>query len=304
MRNWFDRYTKSFLQDMLGPTGKVETQHEVTAADSQWADVWYEPTPALAHLRERMGWLGVMSAAACIFEPFGQLPGEEEVHECLRKLFTKQHQRIREAKKNKAPKPPLPRLWTIAPSLPSHIVETFALRQAMEWPQGIFFGPDGYGLAWVSLRDLPRTRQTLLLRLMGGMGPVFRTAVEDLENLPQQAWEKDAAKEMLVARHKELGHDPSGLGQEEQEFLMSTQELVQEWKEQIRNEARQELCESLRNGLLETYRARFGTMPLGIERTVQVVQDPDKLTKWVLVFSTKSPEEITDILSVISKGSS
>jgi hypothetical protein len=249
-----------------------------------------------------------MTAVACIFEPFGQSPDELELHECLRKLFTKQHQRIREAKKNKSPRPLLPRLWTIAPSLPPPLVTPFALARVEGWPQGILFGPEGYGLAWVSLRDLPRTRQTLLLRLMGGMGPAFRQAVEDLENLPQEAWEKDAAKEMLVARRKEFGQDPSGLRQEEQEFLMSTQELVQEWKEQLRKEgrkeARQELCESLRNGLLETYRARFGILPLGIEQAVQVAQDADKLTKWFPVFSTKSPEEIADILSVIRKGSS
>jgi hypothetical protein len=129
-----------------------------------------------------------------MFEPFGQPPHEEDVRACLRKLLTKHHQRLQEAKKNKAPKPTLPRQWMIAPSLPPRIVTTFALRRVRGWPRGISLGPDGYGLGWVSLRDLPRTRQTLLLRLMGGVGPVFQKAMEDVENLPLEAWEKRKGK--------------------------------------------------------------------------------------------------------------
>jgi hypothetical protein len=318
MRNWFDCYTKSFLQDMLGPTGKVETQHEIRATDSQWADVWYEPDAAQAHLRERMGWLGKMCAEACTFEPFGRSPEDEQVRACLRKLFTKHHQRIREAIKKKAPTPPLPRQWTIAPSLPPRTAATFALRRPKGWPKGISFGPDGYGLGWVSLRDLPRTRQTLLLRLMGGSGPVFRNALEDLENLPGDAWERPHAKEMLVARRAEFGQDPSSLGEAEQEFLMSTQPLVQQWKEQIRQEARQEgllegqreghregrkearqeLAERLRTSLLETYRARFGSVPPAIANAIQLVRAPDKLASWVAVFATKSSREIAGALKI------
>jgi hypothetical protein len=147
---------------------------------------------------------------------------------------------------------------------------------------------------------------------MSGAGPVFRTAVEDLENLPGDAWEKEAAHEMLVARCAELGQNPSGLGEEEQDFLMSTQPLVQEWKQRIRQEARLEwepsvrgeaLEQGLRTGLLETYRARFGTVPPAVESTLRHVHDPDKLTRWFPLFSTKSAEEIADVLRIAKNGS-
>jgi hypothetical protein len=306
MRNWFDHYTKSFLQDMLGPTGKVETQHEIAAADSQWADVWYEPNPAQAHLRDRMGWLGVMSAAPCMFEPFGQPPDEEEVRECQRKLFTKQHLRVREAKKKQAARPVLPRQWIIAPSLPPRFTGTFGLQPVNGFPQGIHVGLDGYGLGWVSLRDLPRTRQTLLLRLMSGAGPVFRSALEDLKNLPGDAWENEAAEEMLVARCDEMAQAGAG-SEEEQDFLMSTKEVYQRWECRVRGEgrteARQEMGEGLRSGLLETYRARFGAVPPVVESAVQHVHDPDKLTRWFPLFSTKSAEDIADVLRVAGSGS-
>jgi hypothetical protein len=247
-----------------------------------------------------MGWLGVMSAAPCLFEPFGQSPDDDELRECQRKLFTKHHIRVREARKNKGAKPVLPRQWAIVPSLPPRIAKTFALRRSRGWPRGIFLGPDGCGLGWVSLRDLPRTRQTLLLRLMGGMGPVFRNAIEDLENLPQDAWEKEQAKEMLVARREDFGQNPSALDQGEQEFLMTTQELYQQWERRVqqegRNSARQEVGGRLCQALLETYRARFGAVPPAVANAVQLVRDPDTLASWVPLFSTKSVDEIAEIL--------
>jgi hypothetical protein len=165
-------------------------------------------------------------------------------------------------------------------------------------PDGIHLGLDGYGLGWVSLRDLPRTRQTLLLRLMSGAGPVFQHALEDLKNLPGDAWEKKEAEEMLVARCEEMAQDGAG-SEEEQDFLMSTKEVVQRWERRVREQGR---AEGLRKALLDTYQVRFGGVPPIIESALQRSQDSDGLAKWVPLFLTKSAGEIADVLRSAPRG--
>lgn len=50
----------------------------------------------------------------------------------------------------------------------------------------------------VVLRDLPATRETLALRLLG-TGPTFRQAVKDLRALPAESWEAELLIPELLA---------------------------------------------------------------------------------------------------------
>ena len=58
----------------------------------------------------------------------------------------------------------------------------------------------------VVIRDLPRIRDTLLLRLMGE-GAVLVEALAELEQLPEDARERQVTLASLVAFRIQISHD-------------------------------------------------------------------------------------------------
>ncbi len=199
--------------------------------EAQFADVWFEPDPAAEEGRLRLGWLGKMSEAACIFEPFSSLPGLDEVRECLRKLLGKHHHRSMEAKKRKQKMPEMPRLWIIAPAMPEAVQKDFGFYVSDVWPPGIWLSPNGIQLGWVALSELPQNRETLMLRMILVRGAVYEQACRELEALPEDAWEKWTANRFLFARMQKLIEDRENerraLSDEEKEFVMNSQQIYE-----------------------------------------------------------------------------
>lgn len=305
MRLFWDEIAKSFLQEILEPAGKPETEHRIVAHEAQFADVWFEPEPGGEENRKRLGWLGKMSEKACIFEPFSNIPRMDDVRECLRKLLGKHHHRSMDMKKKGHKSADMPWLWIIAPSLPPGIQQAFVFRASSHWPAGIWLSPKGIQLGWVSLSELPRTRDTLMLRLILVRGRVYEQAREELDGLPDDAWEKWTANCFVFAKIQRLLEDrQSGrreLSREEKEFLMNSQQRYAMLEKQILERGRQEGFllgrqegreETLRSVLLQIYESRFGRVPARIVKALQNEHAPDRLLAWTSVFSMQSHTEI------------
>ncbi|HWO18467.1 MAG TPA: hypothetical protein VNO30_06810 [Kofleriaceae bacterium] len=91
-------------------------------------------------------------------------------------------------------------------------VEVLAATQKID----VFSVPDPAAAVWglalcvVVLVELPRTRETLLLRLLG-KGRLFSQALADLARLPDDAWERSVATPLLVHfrldRHEHPTHE-------------------------------------------------------------------------------------------------
>src|SRR5690349_2443823 len=136
MRTRFDHYVKGVSRDTLSPHGVVRHQHEIAVA-AQLADVYFEPHPHRARSRRRRpGLLGRMADGPCLLEHFHGTPGVDEIRACVRKLFALHHLRKLEAKRQGAPVPELPRLWTLSPGRPESAIDGFALAPMAEWPAG------------------------------------------------------------------------------------------------------------------------------------------------------------------------
>jgi hypothetical protein len=74
----------------------------------------------------------------------------------------------------------------------------FGLEPRRTWPKGIYFGPPAVALQAIVLRELPATRDTLLLRLLGA-GDVLETALAEQAALAKDAPERRAARAALLA---------------------------------------------------------------------------------------------------------
>jgi hypothetical protein len=97
MRNRFDQLAKQIGQAALGPFGVAVAQDAINA-ETQYADLRYEPDPAKQAERDRLGLLGRLAASACILEAYSAAPSAEEFRACLTKHLTAWQQRARDAR--------------------------------------------------------------------------------------------------------------------------------------------------------------------------------------------------------------
>ena len=154
-----------------------------------------------------------------------------------------------------------------------------------EWPEGFYRTAEALWLHVVVVRELPRTPETLLLRLMG-RGRVLKGAMEELRRYVSDEVAEliiDALKRWQVVRSEQQEVDVSY-----QEVVEYSRKLLAEHEERIRQEASQEarlgvlksLCErrlgrpllddevvGLRARLAET--GDVGAMDAALERSAE-----------------------------------
>ncbi len=298
MRKRFDQIGKRILRGALEPGGTVANQLEVPSADAQAVDTWFEPAPGREASLERAGLLGRIASGPSMFEPFHDTPGVDEFRDCIRKQLALDHDRVLEARKRELPRPPFPRLWLFSSGRPEGIIHGYGLTPIPSFPPGFYEGREAMGVGVVVLRELPRDRDTLLLRLMGA-GAVLKEALAELARLPEDAWERQVAIPALLAVRIEIPQDSRD--ESEREYLMSTQNLYEEWEhktreralEQGRDQGREEgREEEAKRALTILYEARFGAMPRALADAIEAVHDTPTLERWLVLAGTRSHEEV------------
>lgn len=332
MRTWKDQVFKELVETVLWKAGRVSTQHEIAPPDAQWADVWFEPDPEHREERLKLGWLGKLCELACMFESFSAPPSEGEVRECLRKLFTKQHRQDLDASKKGQVVAVPAMLWLVSERLGDAHQRAFRMSRRRNHPQGIWVGPPGICMGWISLRELPERRDTLLLRLMGVGTEVFRRAMNEALALPDGAVEKQVALEILVAHWKKVGNnqtsapDEANVDEEEVEWMMSYHEIYEQWKQELWQKgmregelkgmregelkgAREGLqkgvhqgeLQGIRETILAIYRGRFGAPPSAVLHRVNMENDRETLLSWCGLFVSGTQDEIALHLNASSQ---
>jgi hypothetical protein len=285
MRDPFDKLAKRLTRRALGPGGLVSLEHEV-APDAQAVDIWFEPDPTRAAERLRRGLLGRLMGAPSMIEPFHETPGIEHVRAVIHKQHALDRVRRAEARRERRPPPPFPQAWILSPGRPERVIAGYGFQPDRSAPPGLWIRRPADAVGLVVLRDLPRTRDTLLLRLMGE-GGVLQAAIEELLELPDDAWEREVALEELIALRFEIPQD--SLVQAEREFLMATHSL-EHWKRTFREEG-------MKDGLVAVYRARFGNVPASVAEAIAATHDPAALEKLVALVATASRDDIAGSLA-------
>lgn len=84
-------------------------------------------------------------------------------------------------------------------------------------PGGIYESPLLYCTRLVVVSELPVTRDTLLVRLLGA-GAVLKQAIAELEALPSNALERRLALPVLLQLHLTVPADPAQQTSDDQEF--------------------------------------------------------------------------------------
>jgi hypothetical protein len=248
--------------------------------------------------RARLGLLGRLASLLCLIELFSGAPGEEKVIDCVGKLIAFRQEQRREGDKAKReqehegeakPVPPFikPFLWIISAGRPSSVLSLLGAVPAEGWPRGVYMSPGkpidagGAGpvepggmlrVGIVVASDLPRDRSTILVRIMAG-GAGLPTALADLAALSADAYERDVASMDVLELRQALGSKPNRTIEEE-EFIVSTQNIV----EKLRDEAR---AEEAARAVLTALRVRGIAVPDGVRERIVAQTDPSLLERWL-----------------------
>jgi hypothetical protein len=167
-------------------------------------------------------------------EPFRNTPSAAEVRVALRRAWA--HHQTRELAEDKAL--PLARTWVISPGHAESACAVFGAVNIAPWPAGVYVAHKDLGLGVVVLSQLPRTRDTLALRLMA-RDQTLAGAVEDLLALEAGAWER-RFQEILVRWRCEALADLSDPTDDEVMFMQPTFKAYYDEIAKTRNEGRSE----------------------------------------------------------------
>jgi len=278
MRTRFDQFGKQMVRTALEACGPVETDAEVPA-DTRRIDLWFMPDPARESVPDHLGVLARIAGGPSTLEFFHNTPSGEELAACVIK-----HGEFRHFLSLRRTPPPVPTQWIISAGRPDGGIDGLWLRPMTCWPPGTYEGPPLLWTRLVVVNELPVTRDTLLLRLLGA-GSVLKQSIAELKALQAEAPERTLALPILLRLRLTVPSDPTKQTTDDQEFLMDTQDIVETWR-------REAIQEGVKHSLVEVYEARFGAMPEDLRAVVEDIDDEPTLVRWLRLVGTRSADEI------------
>lgn len=179
---------------------------------------------------------------------------------------------------------PFPALVVIGPGSPGTVLDAYGCKPDSP---GVYHTVWGLALRVVVISELPRTKETLLLRLLG-RGRLFRQALADLAALPQDAWERSVATPLLV--HFKLARDEHPTN-EEDDVSAEIRAWFEDYQRKLHSEGRKAGECSL---LLRQLRTRFGDLPAAVVTRIEAAELTD-LERWgERILSARTLTEVLD----------
>lgn len=241
----------------------------------------------IAQLQD-LGLLGQLVALPCLLEPFRNPVDRAEFRNCLLKLLLLHSDLQRKAKRQKTTlqEADLPNLWLIVPTASAELRRSFAAAQPSSWMKGVYLLPESYRTGLVVIHQLPKTVDTLWLRLLG-RGNVQKQAIREFTTLSDAYPLRDSIGDILSSWRTTL-EERGNLNEQEGELLMNLSPAYLQRKQEILEEGRQEgrqegtLAER-RTTIENLLKIRFGSLDSQLSAIVEPLLD-------------LSPEQFTPIL--------
>jgi len=246
-REVHDQFAKHFLEELLTLLGKVNINREVSDEPRQ-IDVFFSPNPENIENAPDLGILSRIISTPVLFEVFRNPPNQNNIRECVLKLFVLIAEIRRQAKRErrKLKEEELPYLWILGTSVSKPILEGFDAKLEEKNPvEGVYVLSKFLRTGMISVSRLPINQETLYLRILG-RGETQSGAVQELLNLPQANTMRQKIAELLVSWRISIEIQEQ-LKKEDQEVFMALSQVYLEWKEATKQEGR---LEGLQEGRL------------------------------------------------------
>ncbi|MEG4283653.1 hypothetical protein QUB68_11035 [Microcoleus sp. A006_D1] len=193
-----DQFAKQYLKELLTPLGKVETSRDI-AGEVRQVDVFFAPKAEPDVEPTALGILGQIAVKAAVLEPFRSPVQTGEIRSCLGKLFDvhAEYERIAARDNIRIAEADLPQLWILSPTVSDAMLVGFgAIPEPENWVSGVYFLSPSLKAAIIAIHQLPRTPETLWLRVLG-KGNVQKQAIAELRELPSDNFFRLSALELL-----------------------------------------------------------------------------------------------------------
>lgn len=267
----YDQFAKDYLEELLSILGEVQAPREVRGEVRQ-IDVWFVPQPEKQANAEVLGLLGRLATTPALFEPFRNPATPDEICSCLLKLLQVRGESQREAHRNKTriSEADYPKLWILTPTASEATLNGFrAILDESNPIAGIYFLADYLRSAIVVIHQLPRTPETLWLRLLG-RGKVQKQAIDEIAALPVNNPFRYNALLLLSSLRSNLEVN-SDLDPEDRELVMRLSPLLSEQLQTTLQQGIEQGIKRERRELIENFlRVRFGT----IDESLQAIIEP------------------------------
>ncbi len=229
-----DQFAKDILDETLGYLGGVNPNQKVPA-EVREIDIYFTPNPEKSgfdEYREKLGLLGKMAGTPALFEPFRNPVTVEKVFSCLNKLLDVRADLARQTKRENPIYNEAPWLWILTPTASDNLLNGFNITTEREnWGEGIYFLGEHFQTAIVVIHRLPKTPETLWLRILG-RGKVQEEALVSLAALPVDNPWRVGALESVYQLQLNLGVNRSEKSEleakEDEKLIMAIAPLFQE----------------------------------------------------------------------------
>ncbi len=230
MRACLAEFEQNVLRDALAAFGAVEAGTE----DGATTALWYatDPSRVAPSPRGEPALLQTIAAASCLIERCGDAVDEATFHAAATRRY--HWHRVLEQRSGRAE--PLPLLWLLHAERPEARLKSFGFALVTDGAQKHYkTAASGWRIRLAVIADLPRVRDTILLRLLGSAS-ARRQAARELVVLPPDAWEAQIALPWLARLIFEVPKQGADLPAEERDFIVETREWFEQLQKQLRDE--------------------------------------------------------------------
>ena len=232
-----DDFAKAYLVELLSTIG-IATPNSPLKAETREADLWFQSKPEFQEARSQLGLLGQLLPKDSLIEVFRNPANPIEIRSCKGKLFSLEADLIRKAKQKDITltESDFPFLLVLMPTASADIREGFGAVQTTI--EGVYALPKWDRTTIVVLHQLPKTKETLWLRLLGRAGNQ-RRAIQEFAELPAGPTLYASIGELL-ADYRAMLESRRSTTQEEEELIMNLSAAYlkkkEEWREEVREE--------------------------------------------------------------------
>lgn len=307
-KNPFDQFAKQFFETFLTPLGEVTTNFEVPG-EPRFIDIWFTPKKEPSINTESLGILAQIATLPCLLEPFRNQPKLSEVRSCLSKLFHVQADFQRQGKREEKTvlEEELPQLWIITPSASDDLLSKFGGIPREGWLNGIYFLPSGLKTAIIAINKLPRTSETLWLRILG-KGMIQQQAVDEVIGFSTEDPRRSVILKLL-ATWKISIEASSVLEEEDRELIMKLSQAYLEWEEEtVRRGIEEGMQQGMQRGMQQgmqqgerqvvanLLKARFGELDEQLNAIISQMLElpPQEYASLLLQLSSLEREELLE----------
>lgn len=291
-KNPFDQFSKQFFEEFLSPLGEVRINFEIPG-EPKFVDIWFIPSNRPNDDLSDLGILASIAQNPCLIEPFRKQPTDTEIRSCLYKLYHLEAEIQRDTRRDEdiISSEELPRLWILATSCSDEVLNDIPVHRDEAWPEGIYFSGKILLARIVAIDRLPRTPETLWLRILG-KGLTQKQAVEEVMALAKGNTKRSKILKLLYTWKISIQVSQEF---EERELIMNLSQAYLDWEQETVERGKEIGKEQERRQLLlNLLLARFGEVDSVLSAIVESILSlpTTEYTALLLQLSSLSREDL------------